>query len=483
MTILSHQEVIAEGGLCSRINSTDPEVKREALVEAKELLESGGLTPKARKMILPMLHEVNVTVTEDIDDKAPSKPAELVETSAPAESTETVEAPVVPAEKPKKAKAEPKSKLKPSADLEDKLDEALKPEPVAAEPKAKPDSLAKQIKSQTPFKAVYVEQKVTTFGTLVARLEHGEIDLAPAFQRSAGIWSQTMKSLFIESLILGIPIPSFYFSEDAEGRWTVVDGLQRTTCVAEYMADQWKLTGLEYLDSLTGHTYSDLPKTAQRSISDTNIHINLVGMRSDPKLKVEVFARINRGGVRLNAQEIRNAVFGSSVEKLRSITRLADFEALGSSNKRQQEMEMALRVCSMQTLEFPDQYESMGGLLSDTMVDLTDEVVQKAKTALARAAIIFGNSLGRREGAKRVIKPAVDGWMYWLPRLSSAQWDMLLESKEKQAQLVQMAYALIESGGSYERACSVSTGGKESFTLRINAVRGLLETVIGGMIG
>ena len=104
---------------------------------------------------------------------------------------------------------------------------------------------------------------------IVSRIEHEEIDLAPGFQRMAGIWNVVRKSRLIESLLLRIPIPVFYVAADRDETWAVVDGLQRISTIHAHVTGRFRLTNLEYLKKLDGCLYADLPRPMQRRISET----------------------------------------------------------------------------------------------------------------------------------------------------------------------------------------------------------------------
>ena len=70
---------------------------------------------------------------------------------------------------------------------------------------------------------------------MIDRLENDEIDLEPQFQRKSGLWSDIQQSRLIESLMLKIPLPTFYFDASEEDRWKVIDGLQRLTAFYNFM--------------------------------------------------------------------------------------------------------------------------------------------------------------------------------------------------------------------------------------------------------
>lgn len=94
-----------------------------------------------------------------------------------------------------------------------------------------------------------------------------DINLSPDFQRNV-VWDSKRKSRLIESILLRIPIPVFYFSQGKNGKLSVVDGLQRLTAIKSFMDNELKLSELEYLTELNGLTYADLQKKI-RSLLET----------------------------------------------------------------------------------------------------------------------------------------------------------------------------------------------------------------------
>ena len=103
-----------------------------------------------------------------------------------------------------------------------------------------------------PFdtKSIRIESKSGNMNTLLDRLQNDEIDLQPDFQRQAGIWNEENQSRLMESFMLRIPVPAFYFDGTNDEKWLVVDGLQRLTAVQRFVIKQdLRLCGLEYLRS------------------------------------------------------------------------------------------------------------------------------------------------------------------------------------------------------------------------------------------
>lgn len=95
---------------------------------------------------------------------------------------------------------------------------------------------------------------------IVSRIRHNEIDLAPDFQRLSGIWDVQRKSRLLESLLLRIPIPVFYVAADEDDVWSMVDGVQRTSTIFDFVSGQFALSKLEYLTVLNGSRHDDLPR-------------------------------------------------------------------------------------------------------------------------------------------------------------------------------------------------------------------------------
>jgi len=187
----------------------------------------------------------------------------------------------------------------------------------------------------------------------------GKIDLNPDFQRNF-VWSDIQKSLLIESMLLKIPLPAFYFSEDKYGRYQVVDGLQRLTVINQFLNNEFKLRNLQYLNQLEGLYFSeDLEKKISSKkalyepydsrVESTQLNINVIEASSPLRVKYDIFYRINTGGRPLNRQEIRNCFATEKTRRLLKNMAINDSfnRATGYSVKdtRMDSQELALRYC------------------------------------------------------------------------------------------------------------------------------------------
>lgn len=200
-----------------------------------------------------------------------------------------------------------------------------------------------------------ISPKPLSLDMIIARLENEEIDLMPDFQRKSGLWSHQQKSQLIESLILRIPLPAFYFDGSNSEKWVVIDGLQRLTTLKEFFVDKTlSLSGLEFLRDLNGTNVDDMPRSYIRRMKETQIITYIVNPGAPVNLKYNIFKRINTGGLELAPQEIRHALYqGFATEYLKNLASLEIFkEATGYSVKtdRMLDREFVLRFISFYEL-------------------------------------------------------------------------------------------------------------------------------------
>jgi hypothetical protein len=195
------------------------------------------------------------------------------------------------------------------------------------------------------------------------RLQHGELDLAPEFQRRAGIWDDQRQSRLIESLLIRIPLPAFYLdelpisSDQLTEKFAVVDGVQRLSVLKRFINDgTLRLIGLEFLKKLEGKKYIELESPLQRRIQETQLAVNIVEPGTPDEAKLNIFKRINTGGVALTAQEIRHAMSPGPVRQwLKEVAEISEFkDAVGSNVVAHMAKRMEDRECVIRFAAFID---------------------------------------------------------------------------------------------------------------------------------
>jgi hypothetical protein len=144
---------------------------------------------------------------------------------------------------------------------------------------------------------------------LLQMLKRGQIKVAPAYQRKFR-WSEKKCSQFIESIMLGIPIPSLFMATNEDNSWEVVDGLQRLSTIVKFAGDEelrnalhlngrLTLVELEKLTKFVGLRFDDLPETLQQHFMTRPAKVITLSDKSDLVVRYDLFERLNTGGVAL----------------------------------------------------------------------------------------------------------------------------------------------------------------------------------------
>ena len=167
--------------------------------------------------------------------------------------------------------------------------------------------------------------------SLYDKWKRGKLILQPDFQRKY-VWDNKKASKLIESALMFIPLPIFYFAEESNGQQSVIDGQQRLTAFFSYLdgafpdGKTFKLTGLTAFPEFNRKKFSDLDEEIQDKIQDFTVRTITILKGSDPDLKFEIFERLNTGSVPLNDMEIRNCVYrGSYLAVLKELASDTEF--------------------------------------------------------------------------------------------------------------------------------------------------------------
>ncbi|GFH91157.1 hypothetical protein IMSAGC002_02409 [Lachnospiraceae bacterium] len=156
---------------------------------------------------------------------------------------------------------------------------------------------------------------------LLSMVNDGLINIAPDYQRQFR-WDDERQSSLIESLFLGIPVPSLFMATNADGTWELIDGVQRVSTMICFAGDDkvrekvnakhvesLKLKGLSKLVNFNDKRFSDLPIGVQNKFKLTSIKVTTLSDKSDKNVRFDLFERLNRGGITLTPQEIRSCVY------------------------------------------------------------------------------------------------------------------------------------------------------------------------------
>lgn len=296
---------------------------------------------------------------------------------------------------------------------------------------------------------ISIMPKTLSVEAIVKKLKYKEIDLDTEFQRKRSLWTETVKSQLIESLMIQLPIPPMYFDARDTNKWKIIDGLQRLCTLNEFLLEKkWRLTNLEYLADYNNCNMEDLPRIYQRRIEEGQLAFYLILPETPEEVKYSLFKRINTPGLKLEPQEIRHALFQGKATKL--LKELAETElfrkATGNDvpSSRMQDREMVLRYLALHYLG-PNEYKNcnIDEYLNKAMAFLNeqdDNFIEQCKDlyfeSLECVYRIFGRYAFRRISKIREqdIKPIntalFEGWVNGVSQLNAQERVLLIQKKD-----------------------------------------------------
>lgn len=352
----------------------------------------------------------------------------------------------------------------------------------------------KEARITDPFdtRAIRIESKSGNMNTLLSRLENDEIDLAPDFQRQAGIWNERNQSRLIESLMLRIPIPAFYFDGTNDEKWLVVDGLQRLTAIRRFVIDQdLKLNDLEYLTEHEGKTFAELPRPLRRAIREADIVWYLIMPGTPDNVKFDVFRRINTGGLPLSPQEIRHALNGKPVtDVIRTLAESKEFKratAYGISDKRMDDRECVTRFLVFSVFP-PDTYDrddfdaflNAGMHYLNTQPALLEDLQRRFLRAMQAAERLFGNDAFRKRYSRDATRFPVNKALFesWSVNLDACSDEELKILEQKKDALKEAFMRLMREDSNFEKAVTQGTGAISRVKCRFGELHKLIREVL-----
>ncbi|MFH5829903.1 DUF262 domain-containing protein [Lactiplantibacillus plantarum] len=176
-----------------------------------------------------------------------------------------------------------------------------------------------------------------------------DLFVIPDYQRKQSIWLQHDKERFIESLILGYPIPLIFLSDTEDGQLEIVDGLQRITTLKEFLNDELTLKKMDKLTALESFKFTDLPLSEQRRLQAKSLRVIVLRKSTDEETRIDLFNRINTSGTNANPAEIRGGSqalnkFMVLIKKLANYKPFLDLVNLSDNKlKRQENVELVSR--------------------------------------------------------------------------------------------------------------------------------------------
>lgn len=254
---------------------------------------------------------------------------------------------------------------------------------------------------------------------LVSMVESGAIDVAPAYQRQFR-WDGLRRAQLVESVFLGVPIPSLFMASNKDGTWELVDGVQRLSTLVQYagtsgaraklnLTEPLALTGLTKLSEFDGLTFDDLPDSLQLQFYHRPIKVITLSDKSDLIVRFDLFERLNTGGVALSNQEIRACIYrGRFSEFLQAMAEKPAFHAVVRLTRRQEDDGTRVE-CALRFFAFLSRYTHFEHSVVEFLNDYMDKASKSFNYAsqqklfertFTQLSELFPGGIARRAGRK-----------------------------------------------------------------------------------
>ena len=325
---------------------------------------------------------------------------------------------------------------------------------------------------------------------LVKKFDNKELILNPDFQRNE-VWGIKQKSRLIESILIKIPIPSFYIDARDEAKWIVIDGLQRLSTIIKYIKDDFALKDLEFLRGLEGKNFSKLDRNFQRRIEDFKLTLYLIRPNTPEDIALNIFTRINTLGEPLSPQELRHAIYnGKSTKLLQELSLTEEFKQAvnptAAMQKRMSDRELILRLLAFKisTYENYKKSNNLAIFLANAMKiinNMSKEEIENLriffKTSMKKAYIVFSEFTFRKiyenDNKKRPInKSLFETFGYFLNDYTTKELEMC-----KKSIMDNLKYELTNDIN-FEKSISRATNNIDNVHYRFEKAKMILENGI-----
>ena len=345
---------------------------------------------------------------------------------------------------------------------------------------------------------IKVETRMQSLDSLIKRIDRGSIQMNTEsyFQRQDDLWDKTKQSRLIESILIRFPLFSFFFDASDDNNWLVVDGLQRLSSIRNFALKNQPLTNMEFLTHLNGKCWNNLSGDLQRSIEETQVVLHKIIPGTPTDVKFNIFKRINTGGLVLEAQEIRHALFqGKPSDFITELAKSEEFVAATEHKinpRRMLDRDFANRFLAFYLLGVENYGKKEYGQDLDTFMskamaviyDKSDEELEQIKTQFKKAMTlsksIFGKEAFRKvyRNYKRIPpinKAYFDALSTQFALLSDNEMEIL---KLKKKEIKKLLKSNLSEDENLFTSITSGTGDRRRVQYRHNCIKKLIQDVI-----
>lgn len=330
-------------------------------------------------------------------------------------------------------------------------------------------------------------------GDLIDMIAYGWIDFKTEYQREEDLWDVVKQSRLIESALLGLRLPAFYFEEVSKKNWKIIDGLQRCCAIRNYCVNEsFALCDLEFLN-FNGLKYSELSFELKRDIRMLPVTVNVLGKGAPDKVKYILFQRLNTGGEKLEPQEIRNAVFqGKAIELVKEMAHNDWFKKVTRNKiptKRMQDQDFVTRFMAFYLLGYENYKPDLDNFMNTCLEkikkgEISDNTIATMKEDFSKSMIlaekIFGDDAFRKRESESDKKRPINKAYFEViavsfANLSKTDCDRLVANKDYFKRLLMDE---MKTNKSYNNSFSGGTGKRESVKLRFSKFNDLIRKAL-----
>lgn len=343
--------------------------------------------------------------------------------------------------------------------------------------------------SKIPYEIPKEVRKITTqaydksVADIVRMIDDKDIRLDPDYQRNY-VWDNKKASMLIESIILNVPIPVIYVSQEEDDSWSVIDGLQRLSSLKRFFDGKFKLSGLEILSDLNKSDISTLNPKALRMLKNGLLRVIMITHDSNEEIKYDVFMRLNTGSVHLTEQELRNCLYRGSLNKfLKEVVQNQKWLALmglKEPHKRMADREMVLRY-----LAIWKNWDSANGVLNgykgrmksflnafmnehkEIKGQESNEWKRQFEETVDKVYQVYGEYAFKRQGLDGMREKTINRAIIDVIMLSASQHSMdeLMANKER---IAQRFLEMINNDVEFRNSIKIGTSDTKVITLRLS---------------
>lgn len=333
-------------------------------------------------------------------------------------------------------------------------------------------------------------------GDIIDMIQYKYIDFDTDYQREENLWTDEVQSRLIESILLGLRLPAFYFESVTKKQYKIIDGLQRCCAIRNFCVDETlTLHGLEFLTNFNTKKFSDLSFEIKRDIRMLPVTVNVLENGTPDEVKYILFKRLNTGGLKLSAQEIRNAIFnGKAIDLVKQMAKDSSF-LKATLNKiptiRKQDQDFVSRFVAFYLSDYkmykPDLDNFINSVMKGIKKGQFDNQLEQMKKdftkAMKLAYEIFDNDAFRkRDEISAPRKPLNKAYFEVIAVAFAHLSDDDIRKLELQKELfIENLIFKMRNDATYNNSFSGGTGKRESVNKRFSVFNEVLSKSINGI--